>query len=254
MTLRPGLAAALVLLLAAGCSFVSSPPAAPPRALARPLSLYALQGREVRLAHVGPADGSGATATVVSAGRPVADVRPLPSVLSERHQNALVEAEGLYARQQYAGALALLEPAYRLEPENLFVLEAYGRVLVRQRERARAFDVYRKLVDQLDAEGKANAPAVTVDMWFVDAYWKVGTLHMDRAEWERAAFEISRALAGGSMWQPLAVDQALSYLIKAYHEMGRRDVAKYYAERALERNPDNPIARRYLDPLSRDSK
>ena len=106
-----------------------------------------------------------------------------------------------------------------------------------------------------DRRGNSDAPAaVTVDVWFVDAYWKVGTLHIDRAEWERAAFEISRALAGGSMWERLASDQALAYLIRAYHEMDRRDVARYYAERALERNPRNMFAKRYLDPLSRDSK
>jgi len=167
----------------------------------------------------------------------------------------LVEAEMLYGKQDYAAALAALEPAYREEPTNPFVLEAYGRALYRQRERTRAFDVYRRLVDLLDSEWRSDAPAaVTVDVWFVDAYWKVGTLHIDRAEWERAAFEISRALAGGSMWERLAGDQALSYLVRAYHEMDRRDVARYYAERALERNPRNMFAKRYLDPLSRDSK
>ena len=62
------------------------------------------------------------------------------------------------------------------------------------------------------------------------------------------------ALAGGSMWERLAGDQALAYLIRAYHEMDRRDVARYYAERALERNPRNMFAKRYLDPLSRESK
>src|SRR6266566_5271577 len=125
----------------------------------------------------------------------------------------------------------------------------------RQRERERAFEVYRTLVDLLDAEWSTDAAkAVTIDLWFVDAYWKVGTLHIDRAEWERAAFEISRALAGGFMWEPLAVDQALSYLMRAYDQMDRHDVARYYAERALEQNPKNPLARRYLDPLSRDSK
>ena len=248
-------AAALAVVVAAGCS--TAPPRTPmpvPRATRAPhtLILYAVLDRDVRLAHLGHNAGLTDAATVVSAGRPIGDVQPLPTVFSDRHQTALVEAERLYVRQDYASALAVLEPAYRDEPDNPFVLEAYGRALYRQRERERAFVVYRRLVDLLDAEWASDAPNVaTIDLWFVDAYWKVGTLHMDRSEWQRAAFEISRALAGGFMWERLAVDQALSYLAKAYAEMDRRDISKYYAERALERNPRNTFVKRYLDPLSR---
>ncbi|PYM87141.1 MAG: hypothetical protein DMD84_11015 [Candidatus Rokuibacteriota bacterium] len=250
-------AAALAVLVAAGCSTAPRTPTPVPRATTAPrsLELYALHGREVRLAHLGHTAGPTAMGTMVSAGRPVGDVQPWPPVVSDHHQATLAEAETLYRKQDYAAALAALEPAYRDEPTNPFVLEAYGRTLYYQRERERAFSVYRRLVDLLDTEWRADAlTAVTIDAWFVDAYWKVGTLHMDRAEYERAAFEISRALAGGFMWERLAVDQALSYLTKAYAEMDRRDVARYYAQRALERNPRNTFVKRYLDPLSRDSK
>jgi hypothetical protein len=250
-------AAALAVLVAVGCSSAPRTPTAIPRASKAPrgLTLYALNGRDVRMAHLGHSSGPTAMGTMVSAGRPVGDVQPWPAVLSDRHQTTLADAYKLHAAHDYGAAVAVLEPASRDEPTNPFVLEAYGRALYYQRERERAFSVYRKLVDLLDAEWSSDATTtVTIDAWFVDAYWKVGTLHVDRAEWERAAFEISRALAGGFMWEPLAVDQALSYLIRAYHEMDRRDVARYYAERALERNPRNMFARRYLDPLSRDSK
>jgi tetratricopeptide (TPR) repeat protein len=252
-----GVAAALAVLVAAGCSTALRTPTPIPRATKAPhaLILYAIMDREVRLAHLGQSPGATAAGSAVSAGRPIGDVEPLPAVVSDRHQAALVDAEKAYASQNYVAALAVLEPAYRDEPTNPFVLEAYGRALYRQRERERAFTVYRALVDSLDAEWATDNPrVVTIDLWFVDAYWKVGTLHMDREEWQRAAFEISRALAGGFMWERLAVDQALSYLAKAYAEMDRRDIARYYAERALERNPRNAFVRRYLDPLSRDTK
>ena len=247
-------AAALAVVVAAGCSTAPITPASSPRATTAPktLILYAILDRDVRLAHLGNAGRPGEANTVVSAGRPVGNIQPLPAVFSERYQAALVDAEKLYASHDYTAALSLLAPAYRGEPTNPFVLEAYGRTLYRNREREAAFVVYRKLVDLLDVEWASDAPKiVTIDLWFVDAYWKVGTLHMDRSEWQRAAFEISRALAGGFMWERLAVDQALSYLAKAYAEMDRRDISKYYAERALERNPRNAFVKRYLDPLSR---
>src|SRR5207247_4782374 len=41
----------------------------------------------------------------------------------------------------YAATLAVLEPAFRDEPRNPFVLEAYGRALYRLRERGQAFAV-----------------------------------------------------------------------------------------------------------------
>ncbi|MBN1798881.1 MAG: hypothetical protein JW822_09905 [Spirochaetales bacterium] len=30
-------------------------------------------------------------------------------------------------------------------------------------------------------------------MWFVEAYWKIGTLYLDRKEYLKGAFEITRA-------------------------------------------------------------
>ena len=141
----------------------------------------------------------------------------------------------------------LVEPVARL-------IEAFARVLYRKNERAQAFVIYRQLVDLLDTQWASTHDSVIVDLWFVDAYWKVGTLHIDRREWARAAFEISRALVGGLAWEPLAEEQALSYLTRAFFELGRHEEARYYAERALGRNPRNTYARQYLDRLAREPK
>jgi tetratricopeptide (TPR) repeat protein len=251
--LARGVALTLAAALAAGCA-ITRPAPPPPRrtAIQGPVRLFALDARPVALGHASTESGGSA---VLSGGQPIGGFEARPAVLSARHQALLEEGNARYDRRDYAGALAAIEPAYRDEHDNPFVIESYARVLYRMGERAQSYVVYRQLVDLLDASWRASAPdAVSVDLWFVDAYWKAGTLHMDRREWDRATFEISRALVGGLAWEPLAEEQALSYLTRAYFELGRHEEARYYAERALGRNPRNTYARQYLDRLPREPK
>jgi tetratricopeptide (TPR) repeat protein len=239
-------------MLATGCAMSTpAPPSRPAAPTSGPVRLYALDDKPVALAHAGAPDQT--AGAVMAAGRPIGAFEPPPAVISTRHQARVEMANRLYGARDYAGARAAIEPAYLDERDNPFIIETYARVLYRMGERAQSFVVYRQLVDLLDAQWSAP-DSVTVDLWFVDAYWKTGTLHMDRREWERAAFEISRALVGGLAWEPLAEEQALSYLTKAYFELGRHEEARYYAQRALGRNPRNTYARQYLDRLARDPK
>jgi tetratricopeptide (TPR) repeat protein len=246
-----------LVMLAAGCTTLNTAPppqAATTREPMAPLHLYALDTKTVTLGHAAP-EPEIAPGHAPRPGHTIGGVLPPPAPLSERHQARIVEANERYGERDYARALAAIEPAYLDERDNPFVIETYARVLYRMGERAQSFVVYRQLVDLLDTRWRtAAAEAVTVDLWFVDAYWKAGTLHMDRREWSHAVFEISRALVGGVAWAPLAEDQALSYLTRAYFELGRHAEARYYAERAVGRNPRNTYARQYLDRLAREPK
>jgi tetratricopeptide (TPR) repeat protein len=251
VTLSARVVALALVMLTSGCA-LSQPPAPPRTAATGPVRLYALDDKPVALAHASAAEP--AAGAVLADGRTIGAFEPPPAVVSDRHQARVEAANQLYGTRDYAGALAAIEPAYLDERDNPFLIETYARVLYRKGERAQSFVVYRQLVDLLDTRWRSAPDSVTVDLWFVDAYWKAGTLHMDRREWDRAAFEISRALVGGLAWEPLAEDQALSYLTKAYFELGRHEEARYYAERALGRNPRNTYARQYLDRLARDPK
>jgi tetratricopeptide (TPR) repeat protein len=136
--------------------------------------------------------------------------------LSERHHDAIVSAEALYGAGRFQDAIDRLVPAYADEPDNQFVAEAYGKALYRIGRREDAFPIYEQLVKAVDErmatkvrddpDSRAN---IFIDAWLIDAYWKKGTLHMDRGEWDKAAFEISRAYA--QLSEPPIVDQALSY-------------------------------------------
>lgn len=176
--------------------------------------------------------------------------KPLPEVQSDRHQKEIDTSRRLYDEGKYIEAAKAVQTALKDEPENLFILECYARALYRMDTyRPASYEVYRRLISLLDSKEKKTT--ILLDSWFLEVYWKYGTLLMDRGEWEKAAFEISRALAicfSQNDTQPFIL-QAYSYLTKAYFHMGRYDVSKYYADAALQINPKNEYVKYYLEQI-----
>jgi tetratricopeptide (TPR) repeat protein len=160
--------------------------------------------------------------------------------------------KGSTSRQprQYIEAAKAVQGALKDEPDNEFLLECYARALYRtDTYRPVSYEFYQRLISLLDSRDQKST--VALDSWFMEAYWKYGTLLMDRGEWEKAAFEISRALAISfslNETQPF-VPQAYSYLTKAYLHIGRYDVAKYYADAALQIDPKNEYVKYYLHQI-----
>ena len=190
---------------------------------------------------------------LVKPGTVIGTVQTKPERLSERHHDTLMRAERLYSSRRYEEAVNVLAPAYRDEPDNPFVLESYARALFRAERRPEAFPVYKRLIAILDEHGKpkgdSDIPTIVIDAWFYDAYWKKGLIHLDRGEWEEAAFDITRAYAG--MTEPAIVDQALQYLTEAFFNLGAREIARYYADETLRHNPGNTYVLPYLEKLRR---
>jgi len=151
-----------------------------------------------------------------------------PTQISTRHQTAIDSARILYQRRQFEAAAALLQPVYRDERDNLLVADEYARSLFWiDARKDEAFDVYHRLIEQLDRQSGTNDRQVAVDAWFRESYWKIGNLYLDRQNWEPAAFEITRFLAvsGGASNDQLS--QVYTYLAEAYVHLGRRELARW---------------------------
>jgi tetratricopeptide (TPR) repeat protein len=95
------------------------------------------------------------------------------------------------------------------------------------------------------ARTKGRQDVVLIDMWFPEAYWKLGCLYLDRREYNQAVFEISRAFLFVPRSGPV-YEQALSYLCEAYYHLGNYTFAKYLGNRVLELNPGNKFVLEFL--------
>src|SRR2546425_738349 len=86
--------------------------------------MAALGGRTVVVLHLKPyrTDSGYRFAVGDSMGR----VEPYPAHLSRNNDGTLARADSLYSSQRYREAAAVLEGAYRDEPTNPFVLNAYA--------------------------------------------------------------------------------------------------------------------------------
>jgi len=204
----------------------------------RPDPFAALGGRTVIMRHLRPLPGAPTGGFHFQAGDSIGLIDSYPPHLTRRHDEALKRADSLYNQRRYSEAAALLEPAYRDEPDNAFVLDAYARTLFWiNDERDRSFDMYRRLIALLDRQGGTGDSSVSVDLWFGEAYWKIASLYLDRGDYKSAAFEISRFLAASPPRDPRMLGQVLDYLVEAFVHLGDTEMVQLWAARALRLQP-----------------
>jgi hypothetical protein len=208
-----------------------------------------------------------------------------PSLLSKKHDQSIRESISLYDAGNYKQAAKILEKAADDEASNPFILYNYARALYRY-DRGKSYSVYARLIELLDAQTdtesyveikpyseflneiedqrlqqdilsvqrefkKFNYTKIKIDMWFIEAYWKIGTLHLDRKEYLKAAFEITRGLEGGLGSYKKLKEQAYQYLTEAYFYLKKYALALYCAQKTLDINPLNTYVDKYVKEIRR---
>jgi tetratricopeptide (TPR) repeat protein len=160
-------------------------------------------------------------------------------VQSARHQRDLAAARDLYEQGRFLDAVSTLRVAARDEPDNLFLLNELARALFRVDSlKPQSRTTYVRLVSLLDAAAPGSSGAVVVDLWFVDAYWKLALLDLDAEDYRDALLQLTKVtLAPHS--NANFEEQLYGYLAETFYHLGDRQGARWFADRTLRLNPRN---------------
>lgn len=192
---------------------------------------------------------------IAVAGQHLMQPDPLPLEQSATYGSALAASRAAYAQGQFNNAATRLTAGLASETQNHFLLFQYARALYATEVRKpESFVVYQQLIRSLDRDNGENDSTATIDYWFLEAYWKLGTLQMDQAQWGPAAYNIARFLAGaasldGLTQEPMLYEQALGYLTECYFKLNEPEICRYYGTRTLKFFPKNRYVKAYLAKL-----
>lgn len=178
-----------------------------------------------------------------------------PLVRSARYGLQILDSEAAYGKGDFATAAAVLEEAAQREPDNPFISYQLARALYKTDDsKPRAYTLYQRLITQLDKAGEINDSTLNVDIWFAEAYWKLGTLYMDNAQWEEAILSISQGIIAAPKEElagtPLQ-EEMLAYLTECFYYIGDRAMCQHYGQLTLKLFPQNQYVKPYLAQLRR---
>ncbi len=171
-------------------------------------------------------------------------VQPFPDLQSPRHQNLLVLARERYSQARFLEAVGAIQPALGDEPDNPFVLNEYARALFQiDSLRPVARQQYQRL-EAILVGGETPESTVVIDMWFPDAYWKLGMLYLDAGNYSGAYLELAKvALTNPS--SPVIREQLYAYLAEAAFHLGEQPTADWFIDKTLELDPANQYVLRF---------
>lgn len=174
----------------------------------------------------------------VTTGSPLGTVDTFPTVRSTGYQAEYEQAQDLYAQGRYFEAATMLRAPVAAEPDNWFLLMALGNALFRVDSlRPESKRVLTRLVSLIDAT-EQDTTALVIDLWFVDAYWKLGMLFLDDGNYGAALGQLIKVVIAPQP-DPRHRAAVYAYVAEAFFHLGERADAQYYVDRTLELDPGN---------------
>ncbi len=179
-----------------------------------------------------------------------------PIVIAVPHPIEVAESERAYTDGQLAYAASAVAEVAKLEPADPTVLYCYARALYRGNEtRDLSYPVYQRLIALLDLYGRENPYTVTVYLPFLEAYFKLATLQLDKQQWAAASYNLSRAAAALQTMPEAAADNALlreqilQYQTECFANLHNTKLCRYFGQRTLKFFPKNQYVKPFLAAL-----
>jgi serine/threonine protein kinase len=159
----------------------------------------------------------------------------LKKKVSVPYSQALVGQAGTIAEQSPRNAESLLLKAIKSDSKSVQAHFQLGLLYMKQKEYTKAIGVYQS-VAQLDPQ-------------FPETFFNLAYIYAVKKEYAKAEEMYSRVVE----LAPPYVDEALFNLAMVQEKQGKRAEGIKSLEKALQVNPDNEMAKRYLIRLKRDS-
>jgi len=210
--------------------------------------------KNVNLIHVDYTNFKKTVGDSVYRGEQIGEIQAEPESCSDRFDPEIKQSKEYYRLKDYPKAIEILKRALVEEPGNFFVLNNYARACYWENKKE-SYRVYNILVNMLDSVYEISENNIPVDLWFREAYWKLGTLYMDNSLFDQAYNEISRSMIcmQDLKGEPIYC-QALEYLTECAYMLKEDILARYLANRTLFYDPRNVFVADVLKKLDKEAK
>ncbi len=193
----------------------------------------------------------------VQIGDPAGILSPYPTKFSDKFDSDFRKSEILNFEGRYNEAIALLEPALKVEKKNPFLLNAYARTLYSLGKRKESFNAYKFLISIIDKDETVfpdgNYKNVIIDTYFLEAYWKISTLYLDYQDYKKSIYYNRKMLdvitLGNTYYDPNKMNYnigALTFLAEAYYFLNMKNENNFYVCETFKLDRNNKYILKYI--------